>query len=159
MCVYPIPTLTQCPDSQQLKLQRLKPPPEPIETQISDDNTSIYQKNDRRVYTCAVCRTRESETWWKAPRNLPTNTMCDDCGMAWRKYAIKSAKGTDKEKEYLSRIQQQHNHGTPEPPVTRAANNKAAQLAEKQKRDGTPATAPPAKKQKVSLNLFNFHRD
>ena len=50
----------------------------------NDDNTSIYQKGDRRVFTCAVCRTKDSETWRKAPRNLSTNSMCDDCGDTFR---------------------------------------------------------------------------
>lgn len=136
--------------SEQLRKLRFQPAPEvePTPPVVSDDNTSIYQRNDRRTYTCAVCRTRESESWWKAPRNLPTNSMCDDCGILWRKYAIKSAKGTDKEKEYLARIQP-NNSSTPDPPSTRsnAAANKA-QAAEKSKREGTPLQLPAVKKAK-----------
>ena len=135
------------------QLRRLRslptPEPEPSPLEISDDNTSIYQKNDRRVYTCAVCRTRESESWWKAPRNLPTNSLCDDCGIQWRKYAIKSARGTDKEKEYLSRIQQ-HTTGTPDPPSTRSgAAGKQGQPSDKLKREGTPLVPPALKKAKA----------
>lgn len=136
---------------EQLRRLRFQPTQEvePTPVVIIDDNTSIYQKNDRRTYTCAVCRTRESESWWKAPRNLPTNSMCDDCGILWRKYAIKSAKGTDKEKEYLARIQPTNN-STPDPPSTRsgAAANKV-QAVEKSKREGTPLLAPVSKKTKV----------
>jgi hypothetical protein len=73
--------------------------------------------------------------------------MCDDCGIAWRKYAIKSVRGTEKEKEYLARVQP---HSTPEPPTTRsgAAGNKQL-AAEKQRREGTPVQGPVAKKLKV----------
>jgi hypothetical protein len=138
--------------SEQLRRLQFQPAsePEPAPPTISDDNTSIYQKNDRRVYTCAVCRTKESESWWKAPRNLPTNSMCDDCGILWRKYAIKSARGTDKEKEYLARIQQNSNIGTPDPPSTRsgAVANKG-QAVDKTKREGTPLVTPAVKKAKV----------
>jgi hypothetical protein len=129
---------------------RLTPPDEPVVATVKDDNTSIYQKNDRRVYICAVCRTRESDSWWKAPRNLPTNALCDDCGMLWRKYAIKSARGTEKEKEYLTRVQNQSNQfGTPEPPTTRSGASGAKLAAEKAKREGTPLQAPTSKRLKV----------
>jgi hypothetical protein len=78
--------------------------------------------------------------------------MCDDCGILWRKYAIKSARGTDKEKDYLARIQQNSNIGTPDPPSTRsgAVANKG-QAVDKSKREGTPLVAPAIKKAKVGL--------
>ena len=41
----------------------------------------------RNVYSCGACRTRESETWWKAPKGLASNVLCDNCGISWRKYA------------------------------------------------------------------------
>ncbi|CAG7847903.1 Lid2 complex component snt2 Short=Lid2C component snt2 [Serendipita indica DSM 11827] len=131
--------------ARQLKLQRLMPPQEPTPAATSDDNTSIYQKGDRRVFTCAVCRTKDSETWWKAPRNLSTNSMCDECGTQWRKYAIKSVR-TDKEREVAPKP---HSHATPEPPTTRsgAATNKAIGLAaDKAKRESTPLNGPLNKK-------------
>ncbi|PVG02078.1 hypothetical protein CPB86DRAFT_780999 [Serendipita vermifera] len=135
--------------TEQLRVLRLTPPDEPVVTTAKDENTSIYQKNDRRVYICAVCRTRESELWWKAPRNLPTNALCDDCGMLWRKYAIKSARGTEKEKDYLTRVQNQHSQfGTPEPPTTRSGASGAKLAAEKAKREGTPLQAPTSKRLK-----------
>jgi hypothetical protein len=152
LCRSPFIIHNKHPPRLQLRVQRLVPPARSTVVQTGDDNTSIYQKNDRRVYNCAVCRTRESETWWKAPRNLSTNSMCDDCGIAWRKYAIKSVRGTEKEKEYLARVQP---HSTPEPPTTRsgAAGNK--QLAvEKQRREGTPVQGPVAKKLKVFFIFY-----
>ncbi|KAG8835592.1 putative PHD type zinc finger protein with BAH domain-containing protein [Serendipita sp. 399] len=137
--------------ARQLKLQRLFSPPEPTPVASNDDNTSIYGRSDRRVFTCAVCRTKESESWWRAPRNLFTSSMCDECGILWRKYAIKSARN-DKDKEAApSKAQSQY--ATPEPPTTRsgAANAKAASYAaERQKREGTPAGGPASKKLRLA---------
>ncbi|KAG5644870.1 hypothetical protein DXG03_007511 [Asterophora parasitica] len=53
---------------------------------LSDDEGSIVIQPSKPP-SCAACRTRESTTWWKAPKNLPTNVMCDNCGTGWRKYA------------------------------------------------------------------------
>ncbi|KAG8782439.1 putative PHD type zinc finger protein with BAH domain-containing protein [Serendipita sp. 397] len=137
--------------AQQLLFKSLDPPEVPKTVVTNDDNTSIYGRNDRRVFTCAVCRTKESESWWKAPRNLFTNSMCDECGILWRKYAIKSARN-DREKEVVSSKVHSH-YGTPEPPTTRsgAANAKAASYAaERQKREGTPAAGPANKKLRLA---------
>ena len=35
----------------------------------------------------SCCRMRESDVWWKAPKGLPTNIACDNCGVSWREYA------------------------------------------------------------------------
>lgn len=124
-----------------------------VEPNYYDDNISVYEGNDRRVYVCAVCRTRESESWWKAPRNLYTNSMCDECGVAWRKYAIRSVKGTEREKELAARMAQ---YGTPErteAPVTRSSKSMLPSQIQKRealsRREGTPQAAPPSKRQKV----------
>jgi hypothetical protein len=56
---------------------------------------------------CASCRTKDSRTWFKAPkhRELPSSVLCDSCSPSWRKYAElplrsvrdeASAKKTDK---------------------------------------------------------------
>ncbi|TFK29580.1 hypothetical protein FA15DRAFT_677545 [Coprinopsis marcescibilis] len=59
--------------------------------------------------SCGACRTRESKQWWKAPKGLQSNILCDNCGTNWRKYAdlnvrpmreesIPSSKGKSTEK-------------------------------------------------------------
>ncbi|RDX51269.1 hypothetical protein OH76DRAFT_1505916 [Lentinus brumalis] len=52
-----------------------------------DDEGSIVTELKKGHNSCGACRTRESATWWKAPKGLPTNVLCDHCGLSWRKYA------------------------------------------------------------------------
>ncbi|KAJ7224075.1 PHD-zinc-finger like domain-containing protein [Mycena pura] len=52
----------------------------------SDDEGSVIG-HPLRAATCGACRTRESKTWWKAPKGLSTSILCDTCGTNWRKYA------------------------------------------------------------------------
>lgn len=52
-----------------------------------DDEGSVVAEPMRTHNSCGACRTRESETWWKAPRGLATAVLCDNCGISWRKYA------------------------------------------------------------------------
>ena len=53
----------------------------------SDDEGSIVTELTKNNTSCGACRTRESEVWWKAPKGLSTNVLCDNCGISWRKYA------------------------------------------------------------------------
>ena len=57
------------------------------ENTVDDDEGSIVTELKKGHNSCGACRTRESETWWKAPKGLPTNVLCDHCGLSWRKYA------------------------------------------------------------------------
>lgn len=52
----------------------------------SDDESSIIMQPSKTP-SCGACRTRESKFWWKAPKGLTTNILCDTCGTNWRKYA------------------------------------------------------------------------
>ena len=52
----------------------------------SDDESSIIAQPSKTP-SCGACRTRESNVWWKAPKGLPTNILCNTCGLNWRKYA------------------------------------------------------------------------
>ncbi|EIW75100.1 hypothetical protein CONPUDRAFT_112361 [Coniophora puteana RWD-64-598 SS2] len=52
-----------------------------------DDEGSIVHGNGRTSYSCGACRTRDSPVWWKAPKGLVTDVLCDACGTNWRKYA------------------------------------------------------------------------
>ena len=95
------------------------PPP------TSDDESIINVPIKHSVY-CAACRTRESRVWWKAPKGLPTNVLCDSCGLNWRKYADLNAR-----------------------PITR--EEPSVQKKTLEKREGTPLTAPTIKRIKVLL--------
>ena len=57
------------------------------ENTVDDDEGSIVTELKKGHNSCGACRTRESETWWKAPKGLPTNIACDNCGVSWREYA------------------------------------------------------------------------
>ena len=102
---------------------------------LLDEEGSVYKPGDRRTFTCGVCRTKESTTWWKAPKALAGGAMCNDCGVAWRKYNVRSLKGTEKEKEIekqraIERAERAERKAqeTPDresPPVTRSAKLKA----------------------------------
>lgn len=61
-------------------------PPSRAETS-DDDEGSIIKDFPKNHNSCGACRTRESDMWWKAPKGLPTNVLCDNCGISWRKYA------------------------------------------------------------------------
>ncbi|PPQ64354.1 hypothetical protein CVT24_008423 [Panaeolus cyanescens] len=52
----------------------------------SDDESSIIAQPSKAP-SCGACRTRDSKTWWRAPKGLPTGILCDNCGSNWRKYA------------------------------------------------------------------------
>ncbi|KAJ7931676.1 PHD-zinc-finger like domain-containing protein [Mycena leptocephala] len=53
---------------------------------LADDEGSIIA-HPSKTATCGACRTRDSRTWWKAPKGLSTSILCDTCGTNWRKYA------------------------------------------------------------------------
>lgn len=60
---------------------------------IPDEEKSIINvKTDGRTLTCAACRTRQSNVWWKGPKGLFSPVLCDDCGVQWRKYGDLSLK-------------------------------------------------------------------
>lgn len=83
----------------------------------SDDESSVYGfGGDVPRQVCGACRAKDSAVWWKAPRGLPTEVMCDQCGISWRKYGdirsgrveeAKKGNGADKREN------------TPQPPVKR----------------------------------------
>ncbi|KAG6829064.1 hypothetical protein H0H92_005838 [Tricholoma furcatifolium] len=76
--------------------------------------------------TCAACRTRESQTWWKAPKGLSTTFMCNKCGLDWRKYADL---------------------------VVRPLRDESVGKSRGEKREGTPLTAPSAKRSRTSASV------
>lgn len=58
-----------------------------VTDQFSDDEGSVMPGSSRHNNSCGACRTRESENWWRAPKGLATDILCDTCGTNWRKYA------------------------------------------------------------------------
>ncbi|KAG8739691.1 putative PHD type zinc finger protein with BAH domain-containing protein [Ceratobasidium sp. 428] len=83
----------------------------------SDDEGSVYGfGGDVPRQVCGACRTKESNVWWKAPRGLPSEVMCDQCGISWRKYGdIRS--GRIEEPKKSNGAEKREN--TPQPPVKR----------------------------------------
>jgi hypothetical protein len=94
-------------------------------TPTDDDDSSIDLRPTRANPACGACRTRESKVWWKAPKGLATNILCDTCGSNWRKYADLNVRPV--REESLS-----------------SAKNKAIE-----KRESTPLGGPAAKRAKV----------
>lgn len=106
---------------------------------LSDDEGSVVREPPRGQNGCGACRTRESEMWWRAPKGLATEILCDNCGANWRKYADLSVR-----------------------PVREDALSTGRKGVEK--REGTPLNGPNAKRLKVWFLLrslcaaHNLHR-
>lgn len=83
----------------------------------SDDESSVYGfGGDVPRQVCGACRSKESAVWWKAPRGLPSEVMCDQCGISWRKYGdIRSGRIDEPKKG--NGVDKKEN--TPQPPVKR----------------------------------------
>ncbi|KAL5536689.1 SNT2 [Sanghuangporus sanghuang] len=116
---------------------------------VSDDDQSIVdlpqssQTGPRNSNYCAACRTRESRVWWKAPKGLATSILCDNCGVNWRKYADLNARPTTREDTAMST-------GTSASASVSVAGPTGAKTRGAEKREGTPLTAPTAKRVKVT---------
>lgn len=94
----------------------------------SDDEGSIVRELVKGQSSCGACRTRESEAWWRAPKGLPTDILCDACGTNWRKYADLSVR-----------------------PLREDTLLPGKKVAEK--REGTPMNGPSVKRLKVGSVL------
>lgn len=97
---------------------------------LPEDDASIIEPSGTLV--CGACRTRESDTWWKAPKHISANALCETCGMNWRKYADLNVRPSREESL----------------PVTKT---KAAT----EKREGTPLQGPSAKRSKVCFDTHD----
>ncbi|KDQ26518.1 hypothetical protein PLEOSDRAFT_1105423 [Pleurotus ostreatus PC15] len=97
---------------------------------LPDDDASIIESSATLV--CGACRTRESETWWKAPKHISANALCESCGMNWRKYADLNVRPSREESL----------------PVTKTK-------ASTEKREGTPLQGPSAKRSKTSASAHS----
>ncbi|KAH9832546.1 uncharacterized protein C8Q71DRAFT_258205 [Rhodofomes roseus] len=91
-----------------------------------DEEGSIVKALPRGHNSCGCCRTRESAVWWKAPKGLPTNILCDNCGVSWRKYADLNVRPLREELIDKTKVA---------------------------KREGTPLSAPSAKRAKTASSV------
>ncbi|KAF8909530.1 hypothetical protein CPB85DRAFT_1221968 [Mucidula mucida] len=96
----------------------------------SDDDTSIIVRPSKAP-SCGACRVRDSKAWWKAPKGLATNFLCDTCGKNWRKYADLNVRSVREESV----------------PTSKAAAARASD-----KREGTPLTGPSVKRSRTSVS-------
>ncbi|KAF8159372.1 hypothetical protein B0H34DRAFT_654907 [Crassisporium funariophilum] len=125
----------------------------------SDDDSSIIAQPSKTP-SCGACRTRDSKTWWKAPKGLPTNILCDSCGSNWRKYAdlnvrplreesVPSSKGRDKrEGTPLAGPSMKRARSTPPPTISIAPQNRCL---------GCMKAGPPGKVLKCKKCQFRVH--
>ncbi|KAF9466166.1 hypothetical protein BDZ94DRAFT_1252260 [Collybia nuda] len=127
---------------ENLRIIELGAPPKPISRQystpeeandgqrvgLSEDEGSVVSQPSKSP-SCGACRTRESKMWWKAPKGLATNILCDSCGTSWRKYADLNVRPVREESLPL---------GKAKPTV--------------EKREGTPLSGPSVKRARTSVS-------
>ena len=49
------------------------------DSSASDDEVSLYSAGTSKLQ-CAACSTKQSPVWWRCPRTVPGNAMCETCG-------------------------------------------------------------------------------
>lgn len=125
------------------RIKKVGVPPKPVSKQyksdaeandgqhvgLSDDEGSIVAQPSKTP-SCGACRIRESKVWWKAPKGLPTNVLCENCGTNWRKYADLNVRPVREE----------------------SLPSAKAKLSDK--REGTPLSGPSAKRPRVCYGMF-----
>ena len=97
---------------------------------LSDDERSIADDVLEDEGLCGACRTRDSKVWWKAPKGLATDILCDTCGISWRKYADLNVR------------------------PLREESLPSAKAKAGEKREGTPLQPPGPKRTRVSRSVF-----
>ncbi|KAI3597799.1 hypothetical protein WG66_012548 [Moniliophthora roreri] len=105
--------------------------------QSEDDEGSVISAiPPSKPPSCGACRTKESKVWWKAPKGLQSNLLCDTCGTNWRKYADLNVRPVREES------------------VPRKATSSSAEngngSGKGEKREGTPLAGPAGKRVKTS---------
>ncbi|KAJ7180838.1 hypothetical protein C8R46DRAFT_594216 [Mycena filopes] len=106
----------------------------------ADDEGSVIS-HPSKTATCGACRTRDSRTWWKAPKGLSTSILCETCGTNWRKYADLNVRPVREESLPAAA------------PPKKTAEKEKEKVVEKapEKREGTPLTGPVAKRARTSV--------
>ena len=129
-----------------------KAAPATREATPDDDEGSIVVETGRRGHpSCGACRTRESEAWWKAPKGLASALLCDNCGPSWRKYADLTVRPVrDDPPAQPSQPKAKGSNAAAGTSASAVAGTSAGAVAAAgDKREGTPLTAPAAKRAKV----------
>ncbi|KAF8645071.1 hypothetical protein AX16_008129 [Volvariella volvacea WC 439] len=98
---------------------------------LSEDEEGSIVAQPSKSPLCGACRTRESKIWWKAPKGLQTDVLCDACGTNWRKYADLNVRPFREES---------------------LPKTKATTVSTMEKREGTPLAGPSTKRAKTSLS-------
>ncbi|KAF9061938.1 hypothetical protein BDP27DRAFT_1406433 [Rhodocollybia butyracea] len=101
---------------------------------LSDEESSIIVPPSKAP-ACGACRTRESRIWWKAPKGLQSNILCDNCGVNYRKYADLN-------------MRQTRDESSAAPPSTKLRNG-----INGEKREGTPLAGPSSKRSKTASSV------
>ncbi|KAJ4469273.1 hypothetical protein J3R30DRAFT_3687467 [Lentinula aciculospora] len=115
---------------------------------LDDDETSIIVPPSKAP-TCGACRTRDSKIWWKAPKGLQSNILCDSCGINYRKYAdlnmrtIRDESTSSPGAVPASLGQGSSTRGRPSGSVSSTA----------EKREGTPLAGPASKRSKTASSV------
>lgn len=89
----------------------------------SDAEGSDWEPDEMpdRQPSCAICNTKSSSKWWKAPRTQNGLYLCDACGVSYRRYGVAIPY-----KPYLASLRRNSD-----------------------KRNSPPVEGPPSKRQKV----------
>ena len=117
------------PSSKQTIRQSSTPASEEEKSVV---NVKLEGRGIAAFSTCAACRTRHSNTWWKAPKGLSTAVLCDDCGVHWRKYGDLNLK----------------------PPKEDNIPSTKQRIPTTEKREGTPLAGPTAKRMKACYTIL-----
>ncbi|KAH7867753.1 PHD-zinc-finger like domain-containing protein [Lentinula edodes] len=102
---------------------------------LSDDESSIIVPPSK-VPSCGACRTRDSKIWWKAPKGLQSNVLCDSCGVNYRKYADLNMRPTRDESTPAPVVPSGLGQGSSTRGRPSGSSSSSAE-----KREGTPVTA------------------
>lgn len=89
-----------------------------------DDNESIVTRPTKSI--CGACRTRDSPLWWKAPKNVSSDVLCDNCGINYRKYADLASRVTRDDSSSQTKKTVDKREGTP---LTAPGGSKRARTA------------------------------
>ncbi|KAJ3773251.1 hypothetical protein FB446DRAFT_733812 [Lentinula raphanica] len=115
---------------------------------LSEDESSVIVPPSKAPL-CGACRTRDSKIWWKAPKGLQSNILCDSCGVNYRKYADLNMRAIREESTPASSIAPL---GPGQGSSTRGRHS-ASSSSTGEKREGTPLAGPASKRSKTASSV------
>ncbi|KAJ3875005.1 hypothetical protein F5051DRAFT_334667 [Lentinula edodes] len=114
---------------------------------LDDDESSIIVPPSK-VPSCGACRTRDSKIWWKAPKGLQSNVLCDGCGVNYRKYADLNMRPTRDESTPAPVVPSSLGQGSSTRGRPSGSSSSSAE-----KREGTPLMGPASKRSKAASSI------